>query len=153
MKSKVLIIATALLISCSSAKLDNDCISKSRRNLLISWGDYDMKNNKLISGYAIKTDRTVHQLYNLQDSIGSQILGKAPDSLYCDMTQKLWNTILNVQKLNVPADTVRFVRYMNPDNNYQLNGFWNNRYKAIGSKEYREVFTILNSISPIKFEN
>lgn len=153
MKSRLIFIILALLIGCSSSKKEHDCISKSRKNLLISWGDYDMKNNQLISGYAIKTDKTIHKLYNLQDSIGTEILSKTSDSIYCEMSQKLWNTILKVQKLNVTADTVRFVRYANPDTDYQLNGFWNNRYKAIGSKEYREVFDILNTISPNKFEN
>jgi hypothetical protein len=139
-------------MACGSTKKKDDCISESRKNLIISWGDYDMKNNRLIRGYAIKTDRTIHQLHNLHDSISSEVIAKTDDTTYCEMTSMLWNTILTVQKLNVPADTVRFVRYSNPSTGYQLNGFWNNRYKAIGSKEYREVFDILNSISPIKFE-
>ena len=152
MKSSFLIIGILFLIGCSSPKVDEDCISEARKGVLISWGDYDMKNNQLIRGYAVKTDRTVHTLYNLSDSIGIEVLTKADDSSYCDMNAQLWNTILTVQKLNVPADTVRFVRYSNLKTDMKLNGFWNNRFKAIGSKEYREVFSILNTISPIKFE-
>jgi len=152
MKSSLFFIIFSLLISCSSTKEEDDCISEARKNVLISWGDYDMKNNRLINGYAVKTDRSIYKLYNLRDSIGSVVLTKADDSLYCEMNAKLWSTILNVQKLNVPADTVRFVRYSNLSTNMNLNGFWNNRFKAIGSKEYREVFSILNTLSPIKFE-
>lgn len=154
MKSKYLISLSLLfLIACSSAKKESDCITESRKSLIISWGDYDMKNNHLIKGYAIKTDRTIYKLYNLHDSLGTKILAKTDDTTYCNMNNLLWKTILDVQKLNVPADTVRFVRYSNPATGYQLNGFWNNKFKAIGSKEYREVFDILNSISPTKFEN
>lgn len=152
MKSSILIIVILFFVSCSSTIVENDCISESRKSVLISWGDYDMKNNKLIRGYAVKTDRTVHTLYNLRDSIGKEVISKADDADYCDANNKLWKTILEVQKLNVPADTVRFVRYSNLQTEYHLNGFWNNSLKAIGSKEYREVFSILNTMSPIKFE-
>jgi len=152
MKNSFLIVCFLFLIGCSSPKVDKDCISESRKSVLISWGDYDMKNNKLIRGYAVKTDRTVHTLFNLRDSIGSEVIAIANDDVYCEASSKLWNTILEVQKLNVPADTIRFVRYSNLQTDYQLNGFWNNRLKAIGSKEYREVFSILNTLSPIKFE-
>lgn len=152
MKSSFLIFGFLFLIGCSSPKVDNDCISESRKSVLISWGDYDMKNNQLIRGYAVKTDRTVHKLYNLRDSIGTEVLVNADDDDYCEANSKLWKTILEVQKLNVPADTIRFVRYSNLQTDYHLNGFWNNSLKAIGSKEYREVFSILNTLSPIKFE-
>lgn len=152
MKSSFFIVCFLFLIGCSSSKVKNDCISESRKSVLISWGDYDMKNNKLIRGYAVKTDRTVHKLYNLRDSIGAKVLANADDDVYCEANAKLWKTILEVQKLNVPADTIRFVRYSNLQTDYHLNGFWNNRLKAIGSKEYREVFSILNTLSPIKFE-
>ncbi|MER3327960.1 MAG: hypothetical protein RIF34_00165 [Candidatus Kapaibacterium sp.] len=152
MHNSLIIILLAVLMGCGSAKNEYDCVSESRKKVLISWGDYDMKNNKLISGYALKTDKQVYQLHNLSDSISSAPLYKTTDSVYCEISNKLWSTILEVQKLNVPADTVRFVRYANLGTGYQLNGFWNNRLKAIGSKEYREVFGILNTISPIKFE-
>lgn len=152
MRSSFIIILLAVLMGCGSAKQEAECVTEARIKVLISWGDYDMKNNKLMNGYAITTDKQVYQLYNLSDSIGTVPLYKTNDSVYCDMSQKLWNTILEVQKLNVPADTVRFVRYANLATGYQLNGFWNNQLKAIGSKEYREVFSILNTISPIKFE-
>ena len=108
-----------------------------------------MKEGKSLLNLAKKN---IYQLYNLSDSISKVPISKTTDSVYCMMSKKLWDTILEVQKLNVPADTVRFVRYANKATGYQLNGFWNNRLKAIGSKEYREVFSILNTISPIKFE-
>ncbi|MFA7326199.1 MAG: hypothetical protein WC121_06005 [Candidatus Kapaibacterium sp.] len=152
MKNSFIIIVLIFLISCGSAKQEAECVTESRIKVLISWGDYDMKNNKLINGYAVTTGKQVYQLFNLSDSIGTVPLYKTTDSVYCEMSQKLWDTILEVQKLNVPADTVRFVRYANLASGYNLNGFWNNRLKAIGSKEYREVFSILNTISPIKFE-
>lgn len=152
MRNSFIIIIIVFLVSCSSTRNEADCVSEARKKVLISWGDYDMKHNKLIKGYAVTTDKKVYQLYNLSDSIGNTPLLKTTDSLYCLMSNMLWNTILEVQKLNVPADTVRFVRYSNIATEYQLNGFWNNRLKAIGSKEYREVFSILNTISPIKFE-
>ena len=141
-----------MLIGCSTTKNEADCVSESRKKALISWGDYDMKNSRMINGYAVATDKNIYQLYNLSDSISKVPISKTTDSVYCMMSKKLWDTILEVQKLNVPADTVRFVRYANKATGYQLNGFWNNRLKAIGSKEYREVFSILNTISPIKFE-
>lgn len=150
---KIAIAAILLvLVGCGSAKDENSCITKSRQDVIISWGEYDMKNNQLIRGYAIKTDMTIREIYNLRDSVGVDTLAIADMDLYCDMDAKLMNTIIKVQKLNVPADTVRFVRYSNLATEYSLNGFWNNRLKAIGSKEYREVFGILNTISPIKFE-
>lgn len=148
----VIAIILLVLAGCGSAKDENSCISKSRQDVIISWGEYDMKNNQLIRGYAIKTDMTIRKLYNLRDSVGADTLAIADMDLYCEMDAKLMNTIIKVQKLNVPADTVRFVRYSNLATEYNLNGFWNNRLKAIGSKEYREVFSILNTISPIKFE-
>ena len=152
MKNSLVIVLLAVLMGCGSAKNEAECVTPARIKVLISWGDYDMKNNKLIAGYAVTTDKNVYQLYDLSDSIGVVPLYKTTDSVYCEMSNKLWNTILEVQKLNVPADTVRFVRYANLATEYQLNGFWNNQLKAIGSKEYREVFSILNTISPIKFE-
>ncbi len=152
MKNSFVLIFLIVLMGCGSSKNEANCVSEARKKVLISWGDYDMKQNKLIKGYAITTDKQVYQLYNLSDSIGIIPLYKTTDSVYCEMSGLLWNTILEVQKLNVPADTVRFVRYANLATGYQLNGFWNNRLKAIGSKEYREVFSILNTISPIKFE-
>lgn len=152
MKNSFIIILLVAMFGCGSVNNEYDCVTESRKEVLISWGDYDMKHNKMIAGYAVTTDKQVYQLYNLSDSIGAVPLYKTTDSVYCEMSNKLWNTILKVQKLNVPADTVRFVRYANPARGFQLNGFWNNRLKAIGSKEYREVFGILNTISPIKFE-
>ena len=152
MKYSFISILLVVLMGCGSVKNEYDCVSESRKEVLISWGDYDMRNNKMIAGYAVTTDKQVYQLYNLSDSIGTVPLYKTTDSVYCEMNIRLRNAILEVQKLNVPADTVRFIRYANPARGFQLNGFWNNRLKAIGSKEYREVFGILNSISPIKFE-
>lgn len=152
MQNSLVIILLIVLMGCGSAKNESDCVNAASEKVLISWGEYDMKNNKLIAGYAVAADKQVYQLYNLRDSIGTVPLYKTTDSVYCEMSDKLWSTILKVQKLNVPADTVRFIRYTNQATNYQLNGFWNNRLKAVGSKEYREVFSILNTISPIKFE-
>src|SRR6056300_15209 len=139
------------LFGCSSVEYSK-CVTESRRSVIISWGDYDMKNNKVIHGYAVTTEMKVYNLADLSDSTMGEPLLKATDSVYCDMTDKLWNTIMEVQKLNVPADTVKFIRYSNPKTNIIVNGFWNNKLKAIGSKEYREVFSILNTISPVKFE-
>ncbi len=152
MHNSFIIILLVVLMGCGTARKEAECVTEARKKVLISWGEYDMKNNKLIAGYAVTTDKQVYQLFNISDSIGTEPLLKTTDTVYCEMSNKLWSTILEVQKLNVPADTIRFVRYANLATGYQLNGFWNNRLKAIGSKEYREVFSILNTISPIKFE-
>lgn len=152
MLNKVLISVVCLFtLGCSSIEYSK-CITESRRSVIISWGDYDMKNNKVIHGYAVTTEMKVYSLASLRDSTMGEPVLKTNDSVYCKMTEKLWNTIMEVQTLNVPADTVRFIRYSNPKNNVSVNGFWNNKLKAIGSKEYREVFSILNTISPVKFE-
>jgi hypothetical protein len=152
MLSKVLIAALCLItLGCSSLDYSR-CISESRRSVIISWGDYDMKNSKVIHGYAVTTEMKVYNLASLRDSTVGEPALMTTDSVYCEMTEKLWETILEVQTLNVPADTVRFIRYSNPKNNVSVNGLWNNKLKAIGSKEYREVFSILNTISPVKFE-
>ena len=152
MLSKLLISVLCLVtLGCSSVEYSS-CISESRRSVIISWGDYDMQNNKVIHGYAVTTDMKVYSLASLRDSTMGEPIMQASDSVYCAMTEKLWETILEVQTLNVPADTVRFIRYSNPKNKVSVNGLWNNKLKAIGSKEYREVFSILNTISPVKFE-
>ena len=146
-----ILVVSLFVFGCSSVEYSK-CVTESRRSVIISWGDYDMINNKVIRGYAVTTDMNVYSLASLRDSTMGEPVLKTTDSVYCNMTEKLWNTIMEVQKLNVPADTVRFIRYSNPKTNISVNGFWNNKLKAIGSKEYREVFSILNTISPVKFE-
>lgn len=143
-------IVLVFIFSCSGVDYPH-CINEKTENVIISWGDFDTKNNNLILGYALKGNGYVYELVNLKDSVGTKY-EKVSDSLFCKIYRDLKATILKTQKLNVPADTVRFIKYSNPANNYSNTGRWNNRLKAIGSKEYREIFDILNSVSPKKLE-
>lgn len=141
-----------LFNSCSSVKRA-DCIGEGSEGVYISWGDYDYKNKNVINAYRIDTEMNIHNLYSLiNDSISKNAISRVNDSLYCKMYNNLINAIVGTQKLNVTSDTVRFIKFEDKKNMVLINGFWNNRLKAIGSESYREVFNLLNDFSPKKFE-
>lgn len=148
--NKLLILVIFSLVACSSIEKPY-CIIEKSDEVIINWGDYNLKEKKMIRGYSLNTNMEVHELINMDDSLGVEV-AVINDTTYCNVYRTLKKTMVETQKLSVRADTIRFIEYKNPETGFRLVGLWNNKLKAVGSEKYREVFDMLNEITPIKFE-
>jgi len=148
--NKLFVLVIFCVFGCSSIEKPY-CIIEKSDEVIINWGDYNLKDKRMIRGYSLNTDMKVHELINMDDSLGAEV-AYITDTTYCNIYRTLKKTMVETQKLSVRADTIRFIEYKNPETGFRLIGLWNNKLKAVGSKKYREVFDMLNEITPNKFE-
>ncbi len=130
----IYIFLSVFIISCNGGLVKtNDpnhianCLNDNTNHILIRWGNYLTKKDKLIDGYMIKSNGIIYRLNKIEDTTGIEITG-INDSLYCLFKNNVEMTIMKNQILNVFADTSRFVFLENPKNQYVFRAFWNPNY-------------------------
>lgn len=118
------------------------CVPESNKDLVIKWGNYLTKKEKLINGFVIKSNGSICRLENILDTSGVEILDVS-DSVYCIYKNNVDKTIIKNQLLNVFSDTTRFIIVENPKTQYVFRAFWNPNYfdKNIRNLEFGALFT------------
>jgi hypothetical protein len=130
----------AILINlgaCTSAPKPPDCINKTALNSELSWGK--LINDKQVENYTLLMTGEL-----IETKIGKDIIEKEinPDSL-CIILQTMGQLIIEVQTLNVPADTSNYMIYKNVESGYYFRALWNPLFENEGNTKFIEFYNRL----------
>lgn len=149
LKLTTFILLSILFVACNGLIVKQSkpnpiavCVTESNKGVLIKWGNYLTKKEKLINGFVIKSNGSICRLNNILDTTGVEILD-VNDSIYCTYKNNVEKTIKKNQILNVFADTSRFLIVENPSTQSVFRAFWNPNYfdKNIRNQEFGALFT------------
>ncbi len=143
-KSKyILTIIAMIIVSCSSASNQQDCVKDSESNLLMTWG---VKYNT--TGWRVyRTINTQRQVYKIEeDSLGNKRYSdtiRISQENYCKIKQDLTQFVINTQALYVPAKIQHFVQYRDDNRNIFFQAIWNPEHDNTGNKELKVFYDSL----------
>ncbi len=140
-----------LALSCSSCTHADtnmpSCINERTRQTIIRWGNYDVNSGKLHS-YQFTGSlalATVHRLtYREQPVIDN--IGAIKGEVFCKWLAKTIETFEDIQTLNAPGETARYVEYSS--SKATIRAVWNPKYQTFGSKEFRALYDSLMTLIP-----
>ncbi len=136
---------SAMFISCTPQF--PDCISEKEKNLKIRWGNY-IAAEKKVTGFDINSLGVITSIP------GNKEVLQMEREYFCEFKSKVQALLLKTQALNVPADTNRFIEFINPDLNVRMRAVWNPNHKNVGNEEFQKLFdSLLVLIPEIYVEN
>ena len=149
-KSQIIFVCILLftITSCSSHK--HECYSENNKELKLRWGYFIAKTGK-ITGYQLNNDASLQKFgktdgpENYKDSILIQVDGDK----YCKLLFMTRDTILKIQALNEPGDSLHFIEYSDPPRNVRMRAVWNPINKTYGSRSFREIYDSLQTLVPV----
>lgn len=139
----IIIVLTISLPSCKTLP-PKECLPQQMKDLKIKWGDYIMKDDKLVQGYILHSNGDLYKIEKMQDTIGEKI-GNITDEQYCQIHQQVRDEFIKVQVLNVTADTMRFVEYKSVNADITQRAFWNSNFWTQTNSGFFGIFAKLMS--------
>lgn len=134
--------------ACSSHK--PDCYHENNRDLTLRWGSFIAKTGK-ITGYQLNYDATLLKIgkneskENFHDSLLTVIDGDK----YCKFLIMTRDTILKIQALSEPGDSLNFIEYSDPPRNARMRAVWNPKNNTFGSSGFRLIYDSLQTLVPV----
>jgi len=141
------LIIILLLFSCFGVdKVANksQCIGKENKDVELRWG-YRIKSKNEYFGYTLISNGDVYKQNKFRMS---KKLSHIKPIYYCSLYKKVMAEFLLTQTLNVPADTTVYIEYVHPSKGVRLKAYWNPKFKAVGSKVFREIWNELDETLP-----
>ena len=138
----IIIILAINLFGC--AHHVNSCIGTAIKPIIIRWGEYYSKNGE-IRGWQLSSNLII-QKYNkksFMDSISIENFAILPDYKFCKFVKMVQDTLIKVQALNVYADSMRFVEYLNTERDVNLRANWNMNFNTFLSSGFQTVYDSL----------
>ena len=141
----VLIPVCAVLLSTGCTPKFAACVREHAQQQVIRWGEI---RNDSITGYQVNARA---ELFGVQQpSVSAQPAlepkGSVDEALYCNNLDMVRHAFLDVQALNVPGATRRFVEFSNPRNGLELRAIWNPEYETTGNARFRAVYDSLENM-------
>lgn len=138
------LLATLLVSGCSTGF--PACVREHARQQTIRWGE--IHSNNAISGYELSAQATLFVVQQKSQAEQLQITekGSVGANLYCERLDLVRRAFIEVQALNVPGETRRFVEYRNPQNDVEMRAVWNPEYDTKGNELFRSVYDSLESL-------
>lgn len=126
-----------IIVSCSSAPKQQDCVKDSESDLLLSWGI--IYNT---TGWRVyKTINTQRQVFKVEeDSLGNKRYSdtiRISQENYCKIKHDFMQFVINKQALYVPAKIQHFVLYKDTKRNIFFQAVWNPEHDNIGNRDLK----------------
>ncbi len=149
-KFYIAVIVSILILSSCAHPLP-ECYNKSTKNVRIRWGTMYVLSGKE-KGYQIDADATLWKmtLPPMSRDYQKEKLSYVDPVRYCRLTKMVLDTILKIQVLNEPGDSIRFIEYTNVDNGAEMRAMWNPDFKTANSNGFRSLYDSLQLF--LKFE-
>ena len=125
------------------------CMNDGNRELKMKWGTLNSRTGK-ISGYRLNNSAKLYKMNIFNgNEINDTLMISIDKEKYCRLLGMLRDTILNVQALSEPGDSLHFIEYSDQPRNVKMRAVWNPVYKTIGSKGFREIYDSLQALVPV----
>ena len=137
-----------IFVACSSHK--PDCYNENNKDLKLRWGYFISKTGK-ISGYQLNYDATLLKIRktNAEDKYTDSVLTCIDGEKYCKFLIMTRDTILKIQALNEPGDSLNFIEYLDHPRNVRMRAMWNPKNKTFGSRGFRGIYDSLQTLVPV----
>lgn len=134
--------------SCTSNK--PECINDNNNELTLRWG-YFLSKTGNIAGYQLNNDATLHKFGKTDPAKNNtdSVLFSIDEDRYCKFLLMTRDTILKIQALNEPGDSLHFIEYADPPRNVRMRAVWNPINKTYGSSGFRQIFDSLQALVPV----
>lgn len=122
------------------------CIREQTKQQTIQWGE--IHSNGSLVGYQLTANAEL-AAFTQQDLTATAQLepkGRVQNDMYCNRLTLVRRAFLDVQALNVPGATRKFVAFLNPNNGLELRAVWNPEYDTKGNEQFRAVFDSLETL-------
>lgn len=122
------------------------CVRQHAQQQLIQWGE--IHSDGSLVGYQIAANAELSAFTQQTLSTPAQLTpkGRVDDDIYCTRLAEVRRAFLDVQALNVPGETRKFVAFLNPGNQLELRAIWNPEYNTKGNEQFRAVFDSLETL-------
>jgi hypothetical protein len=140
----VLAVFLTFLIACSSIPETPDCVNSTALNAELSWGT--IVKGDVNTAYKMKMNGEIFDLMNKE---AGRLDVANPDTL-CNLLRQLGVLIIEVQILNVPADTNLFVEYKNTARDYYFRALWDPKFDNVGNHSFAELYDRLVNLTKKK---
>ncbi|TAL67533.1 MAG: hypothetical protein EPN82_13850 [Bacteroidetes bacterium] len=126
------------------------CMNEGNKGLNLRWGTFISKSGK-ITGYQLNNEAELSKLIykGSFDKLNDSILFSIDEEKYCRLLGMTRDTILSIQALNEPGDSLHFIEYSDPPRNVRMRAVWNAINKTFGSKGFREIYDSLQTLVPV----
>lgn len=127
-----------------------NCVDSKNQRTTLKWGNLDRKTEKIFNSYILKTNGVIESITSIADTSGV-FVAKVPDSLYCPVLPDFAKLILRNETLNVRADTMTFIIYENPTNDFVKRYIWNNKFDRpdLLNRDYRIFYIRLETLKDL----
>ncbi len=138
------LLCTALLFAGCAPGFPT-CVREHARQQIVRWGE--IRGNTM-TGYQVNAQA---ELFGVSQASLSEQAALAPrgsveSELYCERLNMVRHAFLDVQALNVPGETRRFVEFSNPGNGLEMRAIWNPDYETTGNAQFRAVYDSLETM-------
>lgn len=137
MKTISTIIILIFFVGCSTKY--PYCIGENNKELEISWGTI-YKTQNVEERYLLTSIGT---LYKIGSNNRKEKIRTINEKSYCNILERVNNTILKTQAINEVGDTLNFVEYKNPKLGIFFSAKWHPRFNTKNSIYFRELFDSL----------
>ncbi|MBI5324157.1 MAG: hypothetical protein HZB41_02570 [Ignavibacteriae bacterium] len=139
------IVSFFILIGCTSNH--PECINDGNKELKIRWGTFNSKTGR-INGYQLNNNAGLSRLIksNEKDNAFDSLLFNIDENQYCNYLGMIRDTILKIQALSEPGDSLHFIEYTDAPRNVRMRALWNPVNKTFGSKGFRAIYDSLQAI-------
>jgi len=126
------------------------CVDSMNTKTTLKWGSLIRKTEKIFNSYILKTNGVVESITSITDTSGVFVT-KIPDSLYCSVLPDFTKLILRNETLNVTADTMTYIIFENPTNDFVKRYIWNNKFDRpdLLNRDYRIFYIRLESLKDL----
>lgn len=143
-KYSSVIVLLMLLSACSSIPDTPECVNSSAKNAELTWGVLVKGKQEIASKMKMNGE-----IFDAMNSEADRLGIVNPDTL-CDVLRQLGVQIIEIQTLNVPADTNLFVEYKNRDRDYYFRALWDPRFDNDGNHSFAELYDRLVNLTKKK---
>lgn len=137
----------ALVALCAGCMASSPpCVREHAKQQVIQWGE--IHDGDSLVGYQVTATAELFALQPRALNAATQLepKGRVDSDMYCDRLAQVRRAFLDVQALNVPGKTRKFVAFLNPNNGLELRAIWNPEYDTKGNEQFRAVFDSLETM-------
>jgi hypothetical protein len=155
LKILILIISFITFYGCGTLadKTKRTCLDEISEGMILRWGGHNYQTHYL-SGFQIDGNAQLYKFTRINSNADYILEEISPvdTTKFCELLRTTKKLFIEIQSLNVQADSSQFVEYINPATNIHLSAVWNEMFKTFGSKEFRGLFDSLNGLVPEKYK-
>jgi hypothetical protein len=143
--SVLIIIFSIILLSCSSAPKPPECINEGTKKSVLKWGK--LKNGEQVEYHLMKMNGEISSFDISQSDDNKQEIFYAQKDSICTLLQEMGRLIIEIQTLNVPAESNYFFEYKNEEKNYYFRAVWDPKFENEGNIDFMNFYNRLENIT------